>query len=583
MPPAPVLGTLGGLAVGLVGLNWWLWLGYGRAPWGAALSSTSASSCFVAAGLLVWRLRPRSRIGPWLIVMGLVMLVDNLNSDIMLSSDMPGRGLVVLIGEPAHWLHFAIGVFLFLSYPTGRVSGRVERIVVATCFVIAGVGSVLLLTTQTPAPSCADWCGSSPVQLVASLRLYLDLQTVMTVVVAALAIMMLVLIGRRALQSTPRQRRILGFMTAAALLTVLLVAATQFTALAGPADGSRGTDINVLGLATAWAAVLGLPVAFLTGLIRERLAFASVGSLVSQLEHVSADKVETALGEMLRDPTLRVAFPVGATMLDVSGRLIQPPRDGSRSVTPLGNPPLAMLVHASDLAEDQELLDAAATAARLALENARLHADIRAQLTEVQASRQRIAAAADAERQRLERDLHDGAQQRLLGVGLALGVLRTRVADAERLLVDEMEQELRTAIAELRDLAQGIRPAVLTDQGLAPALAELTRRSGLRVSTHLTLSGRVNPMIEAAAYYVVCEALQNVAKHASTASVRVGAAHESGRVVISVTDDGPGGASSLEGSGLRGLADRVEAVGGHLKIQSPPGHGTHIRAELPCA
>jgi signal transduction histidine kinase len=575
----PLLGVLGGLALGLEGLDWWLWSGYGRAPWGAAFSSTSASMCFVAAGMLAWRLRPRSRIGPWMVAMGLVMLVDNLNSDLMLSTDMPGRGLIVLAGVPAYWLHLAIGLYLFLSYPTGKVRSRPERMVAVSCFLIAIAGSAMLLTTVTPAPYCADWCGRSPVHLAGSLRLYLALRTVLTVLVAAIAIMMSALMWRRVMRATPRQRRALGLMTAAATATMMLVAASLFATL----GGSEGAGTGVLSLATGWAAVIGLPVAFLTGLLRQRLAFASVGSLVSQLEQVSADKVEAALGEMMRDPTLRLAFPAGDKLLDSCGQLHEPPRDGSRSVTPLGNPPVAMLVHSPDLADDQALLDAAGCAARLALDNARLHADARAQLAEVQASRQRIAAAADAERQRLERDLHDGAQQRLLGVGLALGVLRTRVGETERQMVDEMEQELRTAIAELRDLAQGIRPAVLTDQGLAPALAELARRSRLRVTSHVTISGRVNPMIEATAYYVVSEALQNVVKHACTASVRVNAAQGPGGLVISVTDDGPGGASPLAGTGLRGLADRVEAVGGHLKIQSPPGQGTYVHAELPCA
>jgi signal transduction histidine kinase len=396
-----------------------------------------------------------------------------------------------------------------------------------------------------------------------------------------IAITMAVLMWRLVMQATPRQRRALGLMTAAATVTMILVAASLFATLGS--GGSQGAASGFLSLATGWAAVVGLPVAFLTGLLRQRLAFASVGSLVSKLEHVSADKVEAALGEMLRDPTLQVAFPVGDKLLDVSGQIHEQPRDGSRTVTPLGNPPVAMLVHAPDLADDQELLDAAACAARLALDNARLHADARAQLTEVQASRQRIAAAADSERQRLERDLHDGAQQRLLGVGLALGVLRTRVGDTERQMVDEMEQELRTAIAELRDLAHGIRPAVLTDQGLAPALAELARRSRLRVTANVKIEGRLNPMIEATAYYVVSEALQNVVKHASTANVKVSAVHGPVQLVVSVTDDGPGGARPHAGTGLRGLADRVEAVGGHLKVQSPLGHGTLVHAELPCA
>lgn len=183
----------------------------------------------------------------------------------------------------------------------------------------------------------------------------------------------------------------------------------------------------------------------------------------------------------------------------------------------------------------------------------------------------------------LERDLHDGAQQRLLGIGLALGVLRGRLAGAERDLVDELERELRAAIGELRELAQGIRPAVLADQGLPPALAGLARRAGVRVALDVRLTERLDPAVEAAAYYVVSEALQNIVKHGDGAGARVGGVHQPGSLVIDVADDGPGGAVMRAGGGLRGLADRVEAVGGHFDVHSPAGHGTHIHAELPCA
>src|SRR5262249_55049578 len=158
-------------------------------------------------------------------------------------------------------------------------------------------------------------------------------------------------------------------------------------------------------------------------------------------------------------------------LLDVLGRRCEVSADSGRAMTPLGEPPVAVLVHDPALLSDRELLDAAAAAARLALDNARLYAQVRAQLEEVRASRQRIATAGASERRRLERDLHDGAQQRLLGMGFALGTLRTRLDNpSDRELVRELEQELRAAIAELRDFAHGIRPAVLTDQGLVPAL-----------------------------------------------------------------------------------------------------------------
>jgi signal transduction histidine kinase len=405
------------------------------------------------------------------------------------------------------------------------------------------------------------------------------------VVWGGLAGFVVVLLVRRAVRATQRRRRVLGFMITATGLTALLLMGSHLSLLAtyaGSAVGVVGPLFSVFSAAGGWAAVTAMPVAFLIGLLRERLAFASVGTLVGRLEHVAANRVEAELADTLRDPTLRVAFPTDSGLLDVSGQPYTMPQNGSRSMTSLGDPPIAVLIHDPELSEDQELLDAAAATARLALDNARLHAEVRGQLVEVRASRQRIAAAADAERQRLERDLHDGAQQRLLGVGLALGVLRGRLDGTEQTMVDDLEQELRAAIGELREVAHGIRPAVLTDQGLAPAVAGLARRSGVRVVVDVCLTERLDPTVEATAYYVVSEALQNVVKHANGVGARVSLVRQPGRLVIDVTDDGPGGASVLGGTGLRGLADRVEAVGGKLEVQSPLGYGTHVHAELPC-
>jgi signal transduction histidine kinase len=244
---------------------------------------------------------------------------------------------------------------------------------------------------------------------------------------------------------------------------------------------------------------------------------------------------------------------------------------------------VAVLVHDPALLEDRALLDTAATAARLALDNARLYAQVRAQLEQVRASRLRIAAAADMERQRLERDLHDGVQQRLLGIGFTLGVLRTRLdSPADQEMIGELEQELRAAIGELRDFAHGIRPAILTDQGLAPALARLARQSRVRVSLDLRLHDRLDSVVESTAYYVVSEALQNITKHTDDARACILATHQHGRLIIEISDDGPGGASVQSGTGLRGLCDRVSAVGGSLQVSSPLGGGTRIRADMPC-
>ena len=201
----------------------------------------------------------------------------------------------------------------------------------------------------------------------------------------------------------------------------------------------------------------------------------------------------------------------------------------------------------------------------------------------LRASRARIVEAADAERRRLERNLHDGAQQRLVTLSLSLRLIESRLAgeaDAASLL-REARDELGQALDELRDLARGIHPAVLSDHGLTAAVDALAARVPLPVDLHRTIGERLPEQVEVAAYYVVSEALANVQKYAEATHVEIGIGREDGRAVVEVRDDGVGGASATGGSGLRGLADRVEALGGRLEIESPAGAGTTVRAVIP--
>ncbi|MEU2390465.1 histidine kinase [Streptomyces sp. NPDC007369] len=582
-PPPRLLLALGLVSAALAGLNLWLGLGYGSPPWPWIVSSVAVGVSFAGAGMAAAWLRPRTRTGPWMLVMGVTVLLANLTSALGLPTTMPGREMTVLLGVPAFWLQFPIAGHLILGYPTGRLHHRAERTLVRVGFFLALLATVIILVTKTPVPFCADWCGRSPLQLVDDPQLYLEVRSAFLAVVAALAGVALVLLVRRFLQATPRQHRILRFMIVPTVLTILLFAGSTVITAVAYSDRSSTKPLPLFA-AMGWMLFIAVPISFLAGLLSERLAFASVADLVGALEHVAADEVETALAKTLRDPTLRVVFPAEDGWIDASGRPYKPPGDSeNKTMTTLGDPPLAAFVHDRSLDEDRKLLDAAAAATRLSLDNARLHAEVRAQLAEVRASRRRITAAADAERQRLERDLHDGAQQRLLGIGFALGALRGRLGESpNRVLVDELEQELRSAIRELRDIAQGIRPSILTDQGLVPALASLARRAATHVVLDLQISGRFSPITEATAYYLVSEALQNVVKHASGVPACVRVIHEADRLVIEVSDNGPGGASLTSGTGLPGLADRVDAVGGTLDIRSFPGCGTLLRAELPC-
>ncbi len=279
-----------------------------------------------------------------------------------------------------------------------------------------------------------------------------------------------------------------------------------------------------------------------------------------------------------------MAFPVENGHVDSLGRPLTLLPDGRRIITPVGDPgaPLALLLHDRTLSNEPTLLLAAGSAARLALENARLHAQVKAQLDEVRASRARIVEAGDEARRRLERDLHDGAQQRLLAIGLALQILgqQALAGPAAPEIVAEAQAELAAALSELRELAAGIHPAILTDQGLRPALLALAERCPALVTINGQDPGRLPPSVEAAAYFCVSEAVANTIKHARATSVEVTLCLEQERLLVTVADDGIGGATR-DGTGLHGLADRIATVDGTLSVQSPPGHGTRILAEIP--
>jgi signal transduction histidine kinase len=580
LPVTPVLVAHGLLLAAVVAAE--AWLGSRDDTWGIAdvVYEAMVVTWFGAAGIALWGLRPRSRTGPWILALSYLTALA-VPHNMRIPPTAPGYPILTAVGVAASWLPYAVSFQLALSYPSGRLPGRAERALVAAATAVAAVCGPVLLVTRTVDPAtCGAWCYESPLHLVSSRRLYTDLQGVNTAVWLAIAVAGAVLLARQAARAAPRRRRVLVATFTGFGVAILLFAGHE---LAGAVAGLGSPAENLFYYAHAAAGAVALVVPSFAGLLGERLAFGPLAVLVGRLGDVPAPAVEAALRDTLRDPGLRVAFRTAEGLVDLQGHLVVPPGDGSQTATHLAGPTGAVLLHDPALADRPQLLDAAAAAAGLALENARLTAEVRHQLAEVQASRRRISAAADAERGRLERDLHDGAQQRLLGLGLALAALRSQLGDAQaRDLVDEVTTELTGTIADLRELARGIRPAVLTDQGLGPALAALARRcaSPVRIDVHLT--GRLDPVVEAAGYYVVSEALQNTVKHAPSADVAVRAVQDDGRLVVEIADNGPGGAVVTASGGLRGLADRVSAVGGDLTVTSPPGGGTRLRAELPC-
>jgi signal transduction histidine kinase len=343
-------------------------------------------------------------------------------------------------------------------------------------------------------------------------------------------------------------------------------------------------------IVVAYSSMLVVPAAFLAGLLRSRLARGGLAQLFRELGGMRGDALQAALGRTLGDPTLVLAYrlPNSLGYADAAGRpVLVPPVTADRTSVAVEHEGLeaAALVYDASLDDDPEMVEAVRAATTMALENERLLAESEARLAEVEASRQRIVAAGDAERRRLERNLHDGAQQRLVALSLQLRMIRSDIrrdpAQAEE-RVTSASDELAHSLEELRELARGIHPATL-DHGLASALESLATRSTVVTAVTCDAPEHVAREVELAVYFVACEALANVGKYANATTASLRLSRTADGVAIEIADDGVGGADAARGSGLHGLADRVEALHGHLHVTSPPGAGTVITAELPCA
>jgi signal transduction histidine kinase len=347
---------------------------------------------------------------------------------------------------------------------------------------------------------------------------------------------------------------------------------------------SFGSGVGVLLL------LFALPVAVLTlaTLDALRTVTCTVARALLLPRAVVGAPVRELLAESLGDHSVAIAYwlPDREIFVDEIGRRVDlPHRASGRTWTTVERDgrPVAAIVHDAALDTTSELVQAAAAASSLAIDNERLKADLRARLEELRVSRLRIVEATDAARRRIERDLHDGAQQQLVALALEIRLLHRRVEDQPEItpLVDGLSERLSSALAELRELARGIHPSILTDQGLAPAIDALADRAPVEVRAAVGVQQRLSAPVEAAAYFVVAEALTNVVKYAHATAVDVEVRRVADEVLVQVADDGVGGVDVAAGSGLRGLQDRLAAVDGRLDIDSPRGGGTRLRARIP--
>src|SRR4051812_11316722 len=522
---------------------------------------------FAACGLIAWRRRPDSAIGLMLTVAGFGVLVSAILGQVHSSLAFT---LVLLFGE----LWIAVYAALILSFATGgRLTTRIDVILVEA-FIVGLL--VLQFAVQLFLPDERNLLLMWPDAGVASALLNVQWAEL---AVASLGVVA-VTVHRWHAASPPRRRALLPSLGGS--LSAVLFSANLVTLIAGSQYVVIVSALN--------AALLTVPAALLWGLLRSRLARSGLADMFRELGSLRGVRLEAGLAKVLGDPALVLAYRVPGERFYIDGRgraVALPAPRGDRAAAPVERDgrELAMLVYDASLEDDPELVAAVAAAAAIALDDARLHAESEDRLAELRASRERIVAAGDAERRRLERNLHDGAQQRLVFVALQLRMIQSRI-HTDPALVERLARsagdELSKSLEDLRELARGIHPSVL-NHGLKAALDSLASRSIVPTAVSFHAVERLPDPVELPAYFVACEALANVAKYARATKASVRVSRRDGVAVIEITDDGVGGANETAGTGLQGLADRVAALDGTLRILSPPGAGTVLTADLPCA
>lgn len=531
--------------------------------------AAAVGSGTVVAGCVGRRRRPDSVVGPLLVVSGLLFLVGR-----FWWSSMPWA---YTTGVTLQQAHLAVLAHAGLALPTGHLDRLVDRAVIGFVYVdtLAGAG-LWLLFERCPYPS---GCPANVVALWGAPDLRAQLGTIADygAVVGALAV--LGALALRVVRGHSALRRallpaVLGLLGRGLLYVVPLNL--------GLIDYGEWYDV-----ATAALVPIGLTV----GLLRGRAGLGRVGRFALEVDeaHGEADSLRVGLAHTLGDPTLDIVYASSAGWADEHGNpTIEPTSSRGRALLPVtdADGDLRAIVEASDHVLDEPALVAGATAiARLVLDNRRLASEVEAQLEDVRASRVRMVRAKDDERRRIERNLHDGAQQHLLSVALTLRLAQEADDGYAHLEASagEAVDEIERAVRELQELGRGLHPTVLTDKGLTAAVRALTTRSGVPVTVRMADygPGALPDTVATTAYYVIAEALANTTKHARAthAHVLVNPA-EPGRLRVEALDDGVGGAQVAAGTGLQGLRDRVEAADGLLLVDSPPGSGTIVTAIL---
>jgi PAS domain S-box-containing protein len=658
----------------------------------AALALTAGLS-FVASGLHVMRLRPGNRTGLYLAAVGYLWFFAALGD--------ANSNAVWTAGAFFGNLAFIPFAALVVAFPSGRLSHPIDRAIVAATVIVAVIGSPLeLLFARHPAACKGSNCGESTIVVYQSESVDRAIYYALTAFLVALIATAVAVLVRRYRRASVATRRVLMPVYAAAAAALVVLLLNNLLA-------AVSNRVAVIAAPLFFVLFTGVPFAFGFGILRSRLARGSVADLVMAIG--KGTPLREALSFSLGDPSLELAYWLedAERFVDRDGRAFELPEAGSGRAVKIvehDSRRIGALVYDESLDEEPDLVESAATAVALALDNERLETELRAQFDflttivdtapsllvsidtegrirnlnpatvrasgyddeeavrnrffwdvfiadeereamiarfralapdfrpgeyenpfvnargerlviawrsapvrddtgkvvrivagglditehkrqeeELRASTARVVVAADEARRKLERNLHDGAQQRLVSLSVALrlaqSALEREPAQAREILAGASD-ELAQALEELRELARGIHPAVLTDRGLTAALESLAARMPLPVDVTAPAE-RLPAPVEAAVYYVVSESVANVVKHAHASGIEVRVSAPNGRVLVEVADDGVGGADAEGGSGLRGLADRVAVLDGRLQVDSPAGGGTRVVAEIP--
>lgn len=503
------------------------WVAFGWGDAGAWLPDLAVGWTFIACGLVAWSRPAESRTGVLLTLTGFAWFAGN-------------------FAGPLVYLYRGPLVHCVLAYPSGRIPSRVAGVAVAVGYVAALVPAV----------------GRSEIATI------------------ALAALLVAIALRGYFASVGRERRARILAVRAATAVGIVLGAAAAARLAFPAGDAN--DAVLLGYEVA---LVALAVGLLAELLRAPWERAPVTDLVVELGAVSSGTLRDALARALGDPTLRIGYwlPEAGAYVDAAGDRVELPERGEpRAVTLVGRDtqPLAALVHDPAVLDDAGLVNGVAAAARLGAANARLQSEVRDQLADLVSSRRRLVEAGDDERRRLELRLRDGAVRRLEALAQSLARASPAAGSTTCERVGAARDQLGRALADLHELALGLHPRELVEEGLEGAVGALAARSPVPVDLDVA-AGRLGPEAEAAAYFLCSEALTNVAKYASASRVAIRIAQTDGRLEVEVADDGVGGADPARGSGLRGLKDRVEALGGTLRVDSRPGKGTRLDAAIP--